>query len=41
MLTEAFRLAVENQSEAHVAELLENHLDADVCLEDNTVIDNG
>ncbi|MFJ5600097.1 MerR family transcriptional regulator [Micromonospora parva] len=41
VLTEAFRLAVENQSEAHIAELLENHLDADVCLEDSTVIDNG
>ncbi|WP_052744971.1 MerR family transcriptional regulator [Micromonospora sp. HK10] len=41
ILTEAFRLAVENQAEAHVAELLENHLDAGVCLEDSTVIDNG
>ncbi|MFF0153774.1 hypothetical protein [Micromonospora sp. NPDC005203] len=41
VLTEAFRLAVENQSEAHVAELLENHLDTDVCLQDSTVIDNG
>ncbi|MET7467433.1 MerR family transcriptional regulator [Micromonospora sp. NPDC005686] len=41
VLTEAFRLAVENQAEAHVAELLENHLDTDVCLEDGAVIDNG
>jgi len=41
VLAEAFRLAVENQAEAHVAELLENHLDADVCLEDGSVIDNG
>ncbi|SBT42619.1 MerR family transcriptional regulator [Micromonospora auratinigra] len=41
VLTEAFRLAVENQAEAHVAELLENHLDADLCLEDSSVIDNG
>lgn len=41
LLTEAFRLAVENQAEAHVAELMENHLDADVCLEDSSVIDNG
>ncbi|WBB76701.1 MerR family transcriptional regulator [Micromonospora sp. WMMD1128] len=41
VLSEAFRLAVENQAEAHVAELLENHLDTDVCLEDSSVIDNG
>lgn len=41
VLTEAFRLAVENRAEAHVAELLENHLDAGVCLEDSTDIDNG
>ena len=41
VLTEAFRLAVENQAEAHVAELLENHLGTDVCVEDGAVIDNG
>ncbi|RKN47920.1 MerR family transcriptional regulator [Micromonospora endolithica] len=41
MVTEAFRLAVENRAEAHVAEMLENHLDTDVCLEESTVVDNG
>ncbi|WP_328346922.1 MerR family transcriptional regulator [Micromonospora sp. NBC_00421] len=41
VLTEAFRLAVENQAEAHVADLLENHLGAELSVEDGSPVDNG